>query len=63
MQGIIFHIILWVAIIVIANLVLRKVLRDGWRSLYQDPLKAAKRSIIRPRDTSRDPTVWDHLDE
>lgn len=57
------HVILWVAILVIAHLVFRKIMSDGWRSLYRDPLKALKRATMKPRDTSRDPTVWDHLDD
>ena len=53
-----FEILTWVTILVVANLVLHKILKEGWRSLFQ-PLGR----ILPRRSTKNDLSVWEHLDK
>jgi hypothetical protein len=57
-MGILFHILIWVVIIVVANLVLRAILKGGWRSLLT-PFQ----SLIPKRSVRNDRKLWDHITE
>ena len=53
------HIATMVVVWVIVSLLVRKILKDGWKSLFFNPFK----KIIPARSVRNDKTMWDHLDE
>jgi hypothetical protein len=57
-MDLLFHILLWVVIIVAANLVLRVILNHGWKALL-GPFQRA----MPKRSVENDRQLWDHLDD